>query len=738
MKVCRVLVLSAVICCALVSSVCGQSEKSSPDLVSTLKGIVASLLNDPKSSLTQRLLEAELSPTCMVGLLKLVRGLRNLDPWAFRLIDASAKYPTGLLQGSMADLGAFDECVETIVHDQFGHEKIRGQYCNLYIPATNSTELIMYMAPALAMSHPRLLEFAIGTRGAPVVPGIRFGICFISDCNQKDIQLVFNALIGGALEVDVRDCVTNEAVPWTTTQILLVAFMGMLALVICMSSAFDYYITWQQKKKGILAQALGSFSVQANLRMLLSVDHGKNSEAKIFGFLHGVRFFAIFSIVLGHTYNLFDPLAMARVINTLHYGDTLGINFVLLGYFSVDVFFFMSGFLMVYNIEEFVRKKINPFYIYIVAVIRRHIRTTALVLFTVMICYVVPLIASGPNLKPLMEKIHREFSSEWWKILLQVRNTGETTAVGVWGVLWYLSADFQLFMVAMPVLLILRRTYRGKVAAFISLGALSSAIASWQLYGTEYPPFMMPFISNYSVLVGLHNDIYVWPFIHGLHYFAGCLTFLLIKKYRHVKISKLKLLFMWCLGTLCCLTCLFIKYDWNRGRNPTEQWAKILVSIANNLSGSIFLGWLAFSCASGRGGLISRLLYWKPLVPLSRLSFGVYCIHDPFLFFYFAMTRERIFFSHFTLVVLTLGVFVFCFLWSLGSFLACEAPVGRLEKLCLMLRPEQHDDCKELKAHSANGTLQNGTKNGKAGCSTSFYNWRRPEAVISIDDMSRL
>lgn len=738
MKMCRVLVVSALICCALVSRAYGKSENSSPGLISTLRGIVGSLLSDPKSSLTQRLLEVDLSPSCMVGLLKLVRGLRNLDPWAFRLIDASGKYPTGLLQGSMADLGAFDECVETLVHDQFGNEKIRGQYCNLYIPATNDTEPMIYMASALAMSHPRALEFATGSNGAPMVPGVRFGICFVSDCNQKDIQHVVNALVGGAVHLEVRDCVTNEATPWTATQIAIVAFLGTLALVICTSSAFDYYTTRQQKKKGALAQALGAFSVQANLRMLLNIEDGKNSEAKVNRFLHGIRFFAIFSVVLGHTYSLFDPLAMSRVVNTLHYGDTLGFNFIELGYFSVDVFFFLSGFLMVYNIEEFLRKRINPFYIYIVAVIRRHIRTTALVFFTIMVCYAVPLIAFGPNMKPLMEKIHREFSTQWWKILLQVRNAGEPTAVGVWGVLWYLSADFQLFMVAMPTVLILRRTYWGKVAAFVSMAVLCTAVATWQLYGTGYPPFMMPFISDYRLLIGFHNDIYVWPFIHGVCYFAGCITCLLVQRYRHVKISKLKLFAMWCLWTLCCLTCLFIKYDWNRGRNPTQQWAKILVSIANNLSGSIFLGWLAFSCASNRGGPISRLLSWKPLVPLSRLSFGVYCIHDPFLFFYFAMTRERIFYSHFTLVVLTLGVFVMCCLLSLGSLLACEAPVGRLEKLILMPSSKQQDNCKELKAYSANGTLQNGTRNGKAGLFASDNDRRRPVAVISIDDMSRL
>lgn len=45
------------------------------------------------------------------------------------------------------------------------------------------------------------------------------------------------------------------------------------------------------------------------------------------------------------------------------------------------------------------------------------------VVFFVLMCYhLVPLIASGPNLKPIMEKFYYEFSNQWWRLLIQIRN----------------------------------------------------------------------------------------------------------------------------------------------------------------------------------------------------------------------------------------------------------------------------------------------------------------------------
>ncbi|KAL1431716.1 hypothetical protein MTO96_013824 [Rhipicephalus appendiculatus] len=425
MKMLRVLLLCAVVCYVAVPCACAVPESSSPGLIDKLKEFIGNMLNNQDSGMTQRLLQADISPSCTVGLLRLMRSIRNLDPWVMRMFDASGKYPTGLFQGTLSDLGAFDECVETLVHDQFGNEKVRGQYCNLYIPMTNDTRPLEYVASALRMSHPRTAQFAIGSSGISMIQGARLGICFISDCNEQDIEGVVKAMLGDLVDIKVKHCVTNEPKPWTTTEISIVAFLGIIAAVIAASSAFDYYIKNQQIKKGPLQRALCAFSLEANIQLLLNTENGKESEARTYRFLHGIRILAIYTIVLGHSYSFFDPLAVARIVNILHYADTLGFSFVIAGYWGVDVFFFISGFLMVYNIDKLSTTHLNRFCIWLVAIVRRHLRTTPPVFFVIMCCFVVPVFASGPNMKALMEKVHTEFSNEWWQILLQVRNVGD-------------------------------------------------------------------------------------------------------------------------------------------------------------------------------------------------------------------------------------------------------------------------------------------------------------------------
>ncbi|KAL1413996.1 hypothetical protein MTO96_007811 [Rhipicephalus appendiculatus] len=108
---------------------------------------------------TRKLLKAEVSTDCSFGLLKLVRAIRNLEPWAVRLFDASGKYPTGALQATRADFGAFDECLETVLLDRDGDVEARGQYCSLLVYARNNTDAENYILPAIEMAHPKVRKF---------------------------------------------------------------------------------------------------------------------------------------------------------------------------------------------------------------------------------------------------------------------------------------------------------------------------------------------------------------------------------------------------------------------------------------------------------------------------------------------------------------------------------------------------------------------------------------------------
>ncbi|XP_075549899.1 uncharacterized protein LOC142583330 [Dermacentor variabilis] len=100
-------------------------------LLYMLRDFVVSGFDNVPPTLTRKLLGADMRPECSLALLRTATAFKKLEPWALRLFDATGKYPTGVLQISRVDLGAFDECLETELSDSSGNVVSNGQYCNL-------------------------------------------------------------------------------------------------------------------------------------------------------------------------------------------------------------------------------------------------------------------------------------------------------------------------------------------------------------------------------------------------------------------------------------------------------------------------------------------------------------------------------------------------------------------------------------------------------------------------------
>lgn len=52
-----------------------------------------------------------LSKGCEKGIDNLLNGLKKMEIWALKMIDASAKLPSGILSGNVNQYGDFDECI---------------------------------------------------------------------------------------------------------------------------------------------------------------------------------------------------------------------------------------------------------------------------------------------------------------------------------------------------------------------------------------------------------------------------------------------------------------------------------------------------------------------------------------------------------------------------------------------------------------------------------------------------
>lgn len=86
MRLTRIIVY-VMLCAWCISSSCDAAENvtnETPNVLVTIRKWVSNALNDPSGSLTRKILGADISPSCSVGLFKLMKSLRKVDPWILR------------------------------------------------------------------------------------------------------------------------------------------------------------------------------------------------------------------------------------------------------------------------------------------------------------------------------------------------------------------------------------------------------------------------------------------------------------------------------------------------------------------------------------------------------------------------------------------------------------------------------------------------------------------------------
>ncbi|KAH6934090.1 hypothetical protein HPB50_020028 [Hyalomma asiaticum] len=652
----------------------------SVDYVQMLRDGLQQGFRSMPSSLKKKLLQADVRPECQVGLLRALRGFINFEPWALRLFDATGKYPSGLLQGSRVDMGAFDECLNTVQRDQQGNVRMRGQYCNLLFYVKDSDALMSKIDTMSDLFHPRLLFFK-EYFAYKEVPLVRLGICFTDECSQADLQAIIDSVKPPQVIVDVSNCVTAEPEPWTTTQIGIVVFLGVILVIILTATTVDYVLKIRPKqhlKQCVHLQCLMAFSLTSNTHDLLKVADKARPDQHALQFLHGIRFLCIIHIVVGHFYTTTAD-TWSRLVNMFIASDEWTHMFATAGASSVDTFFFLSGFFLCLTAGR-ARSGPIPF---ILGIVKRLVRICAPLFFVIMCLCLLQQFVTGPDSKTFFQKLHDDVANHWWQLLLQIRNFYGNTAWDLLVHTWYLSSDFQLFVVALLTLMVFRGHKMALVAAFIVLSLLGCAVGTWVVAHYSLYPFLV-FPSPIVDMIWKTNDYYyARPYYHAVCFFSGCLTFLLMSDFKERKITKLMQVAGWCVAVSCGLISVFAKFAWYRDPNLTSEAITLFAAFFDRILWSVLLIWITLACSSGRAGFVGRFLSWNAFVPLSKLSFGVYLIHLPFMQLMFHASRERVLWSKFNVITLWFAVLVWSFLLSYLLFIACEAPATKISNLIL-------------------------------------------------------
>ncbi|GBN98401.1 Nose resistant to fluoxetine protein 6 [Araneus ventricosus] len=248
-----------------------------------------------------------ISAGCLSSLMKYAVSLKEIKVWAMKMLDSTAKIPSGIFEGTVTEFGAFDQCLAILVKNKKGFEDFRGQYCSVEaIPSLGPRPKDLNIAKKSHIdSNESIMKEIEGKIFAFYQLTHRFGICVPSTCSAGDLQML-GAQVVKPLNYGIRvsSCLVSEEIQVETIHIVSLSIFAVLLILLFCGTAFESYVNGRKQSNGkpttpsVPQQILMAFSINSNTQKLVSLE-SKTNEMKS---LHGIRALSMTWVILGHTY----------------------------------------------------------------------------------------------------------------------------------------------------------------------------------------------------------------------------------------------------------------------------------------------------------------------------------------------------------------------------------------------------------------------------------------------------
>ena len=602
-------------------------------------------------------------------------------------LDSFGKPGSGILQGNTAFQGSFDECLGL-------DTSVPMQYCSMGVALVRLVDLV----PVFTFKE---------------------GICVPQKCTPQDIFKVVRS-VNLFLESEhyllfVNEtangqpfyiCTSQEGVPYNAGAIIMIIICVALFLLAIAGSIFnifnDYYESLQEAKselspmhtqttsvqltesepllanrqpkntfgrrfKTFLKECLLGFSLYKNIPVVLSTYQPPAAITN----LNGMRVISMFWVILGHTYYfllIFGGFKDFAVV-TEHFMPRFTAQSILNGFFAVDSFFFISGFLVAYlTFREMNRRKGKfPFVTFYLHRILRLTPTYMFVLF--FFWFLSNHLTRGPGSPATAGPGSGQYENcvkYWWTNLLYINNFYPTNfGDECMGWTWYLANDMQFFVIT-PLFLII--FYASFPIGLISIGiTLAASMGVSGFIGGFYGYHANTFYNLYNAIAQnasiptVDTTIYGKPYCRIGPYLIGILLgYIIFKNYRTTFSKQLNWichLVLWALAIIIGMSAVYGLYGDYHGYEVSKAGNVAYFMLARPAWG-VALAIVAYTCHYGYGGVINRFLSLPFWVPLGRLTFNAYLVHEIVLEVIFGNLRESISYGDTTMAIFCIGTVV--------------------------------------------------------------------------------
>ena len=631
------------------------------------------------------------SADCAAAFIQIFAGLRHDSSWVMKMFDSMAKIPSGINEGTVTDFGSYDQCLRIQ-----GPDTIRGQYCLLkWAPP-------MPPKPKDITLQSRILDFTNTTLQDTFLDDLagyahalydrygRYGLCTPSACSQNDLQQVVDSIFDGShFMMQVADCHVRDSeykFDWTQKCILAVIFI--LLFIIALATTIEVIVICFRKSQvddeelfteRHFLSLITCFSVYSNGQELLRT---KSSSGSL-GAVHGIRVISMTWLILTHTYliPLKETFAFAR--HFLFAVSDVLFQLILNGWVFVDTFFCIGAMLATMSMLNSIKRNNGNFNI-LQTIFHRICRLSPNLWFTLAVMFLIPALGSGPLWRQYFDYQEFKCRNYWWASAFYFTNwLGEERLCLLHT--WYLSADFQMFLMAM-ILFIIPLYWRPSfgITALI-LTILGSIVGNGlNTFMNQLPPTVIYNTPSEADVFAEASKVYLPTYVHVGPYCVGILLgYILHSRAKNEKRINIWLnLIAWLISIIIGSSILLATLDWNRG----IRWSPLSSGIYagfHRTCWSLVVAWITYACATGNGGFVNTFLSWQLFVPLSKLSYMVYLMHYLVLWIRYASIRWTLPFSHYTMLCEFLLNCILSTFVAIAGYLMVEAPISRLVNLYL-------------------------------------------------------
>jgi len=435
-------------------------------------------------------------------------------------------------------------------------------------------------------------------------------------------------------------------------------------------------------EKSLMRKIIECFDVVQNFKDLVKKDEKNPNHDQNLSILNGVRTFAFFTVVYGHSfmYSMSTPRNYTYLPLFMQSGWILTIFGAL---YAVDTFFYLGGFLTGFLMLSKLKRMPVTFKSYMQILFHRWIRLWPAYFIAIMFYWKIAVhMGSGPIWSNLIRNAEFCATSAWQNLIFMDNVLAKNYACFSWG--WYLSCDFQAFLLLPFVCWVyLGNKTRGNltILGLIIVSSVTSYLYCLKtgvsffplaiLKGTDPTEFMSNFYPN--PVVRMSTTMFgLWLGIMFKEYKAGEKN-IFNKLQESSRLSLLSLV----LGIIVLVFVIFFP-----GTLIIGMWSDIFAMTWNTFGRllwavGIFL--VTAPCLVGNLKFVRSILGSFIFNLVTRVSYGGYLVHLALLFMILYGSNEYYNLSPAIQISLALLVFVVSCIIAVALHLLVEKPITNIE-----------------------------------------------------------